>query len=93
MTPKECFEKWDAQYVTHGGVNYRQMIKDIESTNEAHDIVVIGEFDLVIAIAFMIGLKPDLVTIHVGYRDWETDRKSTRLNSSHRSLSRMPSSA
>ena len=26
-------------------------------------------------------------------RDWETDRKSTRLNSSHRSLSRMPSSA
>ena len=29
----------------------------------------------------------------VCYRDWETDRKSTRLNSSHRSLSRMPSSA
>ena len=29
----------------------------------------------------------------VDYRDWETDRKSTRLNSSHRSLSRMPSSA
>ena len=29
----------------------------------------------------------------VTYRDWETDRKSTRLNSSHRSLSRMPSSA
>ena len=27
------------------------------------------------------------------YRDWETDRKSTGLNSSHRSLSRMPSSA
>ena len=30
---------------------------------------------------------------NTGYRDWETDRKSTRLNSSHRSLSRMPSSA
>ena len=29
----------------------------------------------------------------IAYRDWETDRKSTRLNSSHRSLSRMPSSA
>ena len=28
-----------------------------------------------------------------GYRDWETDRKSTRLNSSHLKLSRMPSSA
>ena len=41
----------------------------------------------------------DLLTIPTGeselelYRDWETDRKSTRLNSSHRSLSRMPSSA
>ena len=27
------------------------------------------------------------------YRDWETDRKSTRLNSSHSGESRMPSSA
>ena len=31
--------------------------------------------------------------VYIIYRDWETDRKSTRLNSSHRSLSRMPSSA
>ena len=29
----------------------------------------------------------------VNYRDWETDRKSTRLNSSHITRSRMPSSA
>ena len=27
------------------------------------------------------------------YRDWETDRKSTRLNSSHSGESRMPSSS
>ena len=27
------------------------------------------------------------------YRDWETDRKSPRLNSSHSGESRMPSSA
>ena len=27
------------------------------------------------------------------YRDWETDRKSTRLNYSHSAKSRMPSSA
>ena len=27
------------------------------------------------------------------YRDWETDRKSTRLNSSHITRSRIPSSA
>ena len=30
---------------------------------------------------------------HTSYRDWETDRKSTRLNSSHITRSRMPSSA
>ena len=30
---------------------------------------------------------------HATYRDWETDRKSTRLNSSHEIPSRMPSSA
>ena len=36
----------------------------------------------------------ELVNRYVAaYRDWETDRKSIRLNSSHRSLSRMPSSA
>ena len=29
----------------------------------------------------------------ITYRDWETDRKSTRLNSSHITRSRMPSSA
>ena len=29
----------------------------------------------------------------IAYRDWETDRKSTRLNSSHSAKSRMPSSA
>ena len=29
----------------------------------------------------------------IRYRDWETDRKSTRLNSSHITRSRMPSSA
>ena len=32
-------------------------------------------------------------TIGREYRDWETDRKSTRLNSSHSAKSRMPSSA
>ena len=33
------------------------------------------------------------LTNGTGYRDWETDRKSTRLNSSHSAKSRMPSSA
>ena len=33
------------------------------------------------------------VSVLINYRDWETDRKSTRLNSSHSRASRMPSSA
>ena len=37
--------------------------------------------------------RAEWVKVRTPYRDWETDRKSTRLNSSHRSLSRMPSSA
>ena len=50
-----------------------------------------------------INLKPDFADAHCNksllnlllgyYRDWETDRKSTRLNSSHSGESRMPSSA
>ena len=32
-------------------------------------------------------------SVSILYRDWETDRKSTRLNSSHSAKSRMPSSA
>ena len=34
---------------------------------------------------------PQIITRR--YRDWETDRKSTRLNSSHSGESRMPSAA
>ena len=40
--------------------------------------------------------QPDGATCEITdptYRDWETDRKSTRLNSSHITRSRMPSSA
>ena len=40
-------------------------------------------------------LKPQTIKepLATKYRDWETDRKSTRLNSSHITRSRMPSSA
>ena len=37
--------------------------------------------------------KSEKTTTTTPYRDWETDRKSTRLNSSHSAKSRMPSSA
>ena len=40
-----------------------------------------------------LGLETVFLTITSAYRDWETDRKSTRLNSSHITRSRMPSSA
>ena len=39
------------------------------------------------------GKKVDDFKYSEFYRDWETDRKSTRLNSSHSAKSRMPSSA
>ena len=38
-------------------------------------------------------LQVDGELVELLYRDWETDRKSTRLNSSHEIPSRMPSSA
>ena len=41
----------------------------------------------------VMNIKPNLDRKIIGYRDWETDRKSTRLNSSHSAKSRMPSSA
>ena len=49
----------------------------------------------------MTGADPKAITdclnfgnpTNPAYRDWETDRKSTRLNSSHITRSRMPSSA
>ena len=58
MTPKECFEKWDSEEIVHGSAEYRQMIEEIESTNELHD---------------MTGLKPDLVTIHVRLKNGESE--------------------
>ena len=54
--------------------------------------------DFVLRLILIFGLAFELpvflVSLNlVGYRDWETDRKSTRLNSSHSRASRMPSSA
>ena len=43
-------------------------------------------------IGIIFALAP-LMRFLTPYRDWETDRKSTRLNSSHITRSRMPSSA
>ena len=44
--------------------------------------------------SFVIAARKNVLRgLNTSYRDWETDRKSTRLNSSHSAKSRMPSSA
>ena len=65
-----------------------------------YDIIEVPEFDYFYQnLAFFRSLIQYIhshdysdIMIHQ-YRDWETDRKSTRLNSSHSAKSRMPSSA
>ena len=54
------------------------------------DIKAIGVGDLSAGCKFTASTYGMIIGI---YRDWETDRKSTRLNSSHITRSRMPSSA
>ena len=56
------------------------------------DIHFDGEQTIITAVntTSVVGILVDRKT---DYRDWETDRKSTRLNSSHSAKSRMPSSA
>ena len=64
-------------------------------------VVVVDKFDILVGIfgigMLLIGSKDFYVlccvVFEAVYRDWETDRKSTRLNSSHEIPSRMPSSA
>ena len=54
---------------------------------------LISDRDCVASLAQKNYLKLLMVVYANDYRDWETDRKSTRLNSSHEIPSRMPSSA
>ena len=66
-----------------------QKQKDISNAFESVD-----PFDEVKALRIpMAKIEGILQNNYGGYRDWETDRKSTRLNSSHSAKSRMPSSA
>ena len=53
----------------------------------------IDDIKEVLAEAMNTNDKFKVLNIAGVYRDWETDRKSTRLNSSHSGESRMPSSA
>ena len=60
--------------------------------------LILGDLTLIVlydAPGLPTGGNPTNVSFNISkqYRDWETDRKSTRLNSSHSAKSRMPSSA
>ena len=72
-------------------LNYQ--IEDLEG-EEWRDVV---GYDGIYLVSNLGRIKSYQREINMGvkalYRDWETDRKSTRLNSSHEIPSRMPSSA
>ena len=58
-------------------------------------VVVMGSSNYIPFMRLKTNERRDFIEnlLDIKYRDWETDRKSTRLNSSHSAKSRMPSSA
>ena len=78
--------------------NFRYQKAEIDIIAEFENQIIIVEVKARKTDAFMlpqeaINKRKIKLIVSAQYRDWETDRKSTRLNSSHRSLSLMPSSA
>ena len=67
-------------YINFAG---KTVMTGIESFIEAYKKIEEKDWDIVRVVSAIMAY----------YRDWETDRKSTRLNSSHSGESRMPSSA
>ena len=57
------------------------------------DLCVFLYLELYVVGFYFVVFLLDFFAFLALYRDWETDRKSTRLNSSHEIPSRMPSSA
>ena len=84
-------------------MNIRQQIKSTPYGSLIWRIFVgvVGGLITIVGTVFLFAPGPGLLVLLAGlgilaslsYRDWETDRKSTRLNSSHEFVSRMPSSA
>ena len=78
------------------------LLIDIRSTQEydaghiknACNVSVCKKTDVMKLEKYIANNQDSIIYCNPGqYRDWETDRKSTRLNSSHSGESRMPSSA
>ena len=85
--------KWQAQYQQQptseeGAIVKREWWKQWEKDEPPKCDYIIQSWDT----AFETTNRADY-SASTPYRDWETDRKSTRLNSSHEFVSRMPSSA
>ena len=72
---------------------YNNLIENAKKTGEETKTIEARREADIKQIWSNIALNEANTNLASAYRDWETDRKSTRLNSSHRSLSRMPSSA
>ena len=90
--------------MTYKGENIEAKVKRITENNEPisdgapityteKKDGVRPEFDIRTDKWELVQEKMEAGNIQKEYRDWETDRKSTRLNSSHITRSRMPSSA
>ena len=89
----ELFDRLLAHYNTYRTMNvapYIYLDTETYGLNTFKDQIISISIGFDSEQYFNIPLRPFL---HDLYRDWETDRKSTRLNSSHSAKSRMPSSA
>ena len=70
-------------------LDLENLIEEVESLGRSDRKELLSR----LVVIFEHLLKRLFVQLPQAYRDWETDRKSTRLNSSHSAKSRMPSSA
>ena len=73
-------------------------VKRLLSLENTYDLEDLKQFDERVTkevgpVEYALEEKIDGLTVALTYEDFFIDRKSTRLNSSHRLLSRMPSSA
>ena len=99
--------KWDSIYsVFDGGIceivtdsltdsYFQRVVKTNDNLKKSQSFTLVSN-DIDLNLQFLLLCKKYSITAIAPwevYRDWETDRKSTRLNSSHLKLSRMPSSA
>ena len=82
---KSIYKDIPYKTIITGGCHYTDVVNEMKT----HDRIIMcghGTPYGLLSVGQFLGM-------YIVYRDWETDRKSTRLNSSHLKLSRMPSSA